>query len=148
MIRSLGSWLGLGFPKTPNKTKNFVVTGFPFGLWFADANTLHVADEGNGDATFSAGTMTYANAAAQTTAGLQKWVFDSAAQMWKLRYTLKAGLNLGIPYTVTNYQTGTNVATGLPWAPATSVAAGPPSRCARASRCQSTPETPPPPDRQ
>ena len=108
-----------GFPKTPNKTKNFVVTSFPFGLWFADANTVYVADEGNGDTTFSTGTMTYTNAAAQTTAGLQKWVFDADTQMWKLRYTLKAGLNLGVPYTVADYPTGTNAATGLPWAPAT-----------------------------
>ncbi|MEM5387948.1 hypothetical protein VSR68_30815, partial [Paraburkholderia phymatum] len=29
------------------------------------------------------------------------------------------GLNLGQPYTVNGYPTGTNMATGLPWAPAT-----------------------------
>src|SRR4029077_10289117 len=28
-------------------------TSFPFGIWFANANTLYVADEGNGDNTFS-----------------------------------------------------------------------------------------------
>ena len=56
-----------GFP-TALKSK----TSFPFGIWFANANTLYVADEGNGDNTFSATAST--RAAAQTTAGLQKWV--------------------------------------------------------------------------
>jgi hypothetical protein len=56
-------------------------------------------------------------AAAQTTAGLQKWVFDGT--QWKLAYTLQAGLDLGQPYTVRGYPAGLNTATGLPWAPAT-----------------------------
>jgi hypothetical protein len=89
---------------------------FPFGLWFANADTLYVADEGNGTTTFANGQ--YTAAAAQSTAGLQKWVFDSSAGEWKLAYTLQAGLNLGRPYTVFGYPTGINAATGLPWAPA------------------------------
>ena len=99
-----------GFP-TALKSKTF----FPFGIWFANATTLYVADEGNGDNTFAA-TGTYTKAAAQTTAGLQKWVF--AAGTWTLAYTLQAGLNLGQAYTVAGYPTGTNPATGLPWSPA------------------------------
>jgi hypothetical protein len=43
--------------------------------------------------TFSGGV--FAAAAAQTTAGLQKWVFDSTLGEWKLAYVLTAGLNLG-----------------------------------------------------
>jgi hypothetical protein len=62
---------------------------------------------------------TYTDAAAQTTAGLQKWVFDPTAGSWKLAYTLESGLNLGQPYTVKGYPTGVNPATGLPWSPAT-----------------------------
>jgi hypothetical protein len=58
-------------------------------------------------------------AAAQTTAGLQKWIFDSNAQTWNLAYTLQNELALGAPYSVPGYQTGTNSSTGLPWAPAT-----------------------------
>ena len=92
-------------------------TSFPFGIWFANANTLYVADEGNGDNTFSTSTGTYTTAAAQTTAGLQKWVFNGTS--WNLAYTVDAGLNLGTPYTVPGYPTGDNPATGLPWAPAT-----------------------------
>jgi hypothetical protein len=103
-----------GFP-TALKSK----TSFPFGIWFADANTVYVADEGSGDNTFSAASRTYTKAAAQTTAGLQKWTFDGATASWKLRYTLAAGLSLGIPYTVAGYPAGNNAATGLPWAPAT-----------------------------
>jgi hypothetical protein len=102
-----------GFPSTPNKSAT--VTAFPFGIWFADAKTLYVADEGDG----STGTDLYTHAAAQTTAGLQKWVFNSTTNTWNLAYTLQTGLGLGTPYTVHGYPTGTNAATGLPWAPAT-----------------------------
>jgi hypothetical protein len=90
---------------------------FPFGVWFANATTLYVADEGNGTNTFSAGT--YAAAASQTTAGLQKWVFNASQGQWNLAYVLTTGLNLGVPYTVSGYPTGTNPVTGLPWSPAT-----------------------------
>jgi hypothetical protein len=103
-----------GFPTTL-KTK----TAFPFGIWFANANTLYVADEGNGENTYSTVTGQYTAAASQTTAGLQKWVFNTTANEWKLAYTLQAGLGLGAPYTVPGYPTGDNPATGLPWAPAT-----------------------------
>jgi len=70
-----------GFPTALKST-----TSFPFGIWFANANTVYVADEGNGDNTYSNGM--YTAAAAQTTAGLQKWTFDSGSGQWKLAYTL------------------------------------------------------------
>ena len=45
---------------------------------------------------------------------------------WKQAYVLSAGLNLGVPYTVSGYPNGLNPATatkanpmGLPWSPAT-----------------------------
>ena len=44
---------------------------------------------------------------------------SATANSWPLAYTLQAGLNLGMPYTVQDYPTGDNAATGLPWAPAT-----------------------------
>jgi len=107
-----------GFP-TKLKSK----TSFPFGVWFANAATLYVADEGNGDNTYVPGTGgalgTYTVAAAQTKAGLQKWVFDSTTQQWNLAYTLQSGLALGTPYTIAGFPAGNNPATGLPWAPAT-----------------------------
>jgi hypothetical protein len=101
-----------GFP-TALKSK----TSLPFGIWFANATTVYVADEGNGTNTYSNGM--YTAAAAQTTAGLQKWIFSASSGTWSLAYTLQAGLNLGVPYTVANYPTGNNPATGLPWAPGT-----------------------------
>ena len=101
-----------GFPTALKST-----TSFPFGLWFANSRTLYVADEGNGDNTYSAATGTYTTAAAQTTAGLQKWVLENGT--WTLAYTLSSGLSLGTPYTVPGYPAGDNAATGLPWAPAT-----------------------------
>jgi hypothetical protein len=102
-----------GFPTTLAKN----ATMFPFGMWFANADTLYVADEGDGTNTYSAATNTYTDAAGQTTAGLQKWVFNGTS--WNLAYTLTSGLNLGVPYTVPGYPAGDNAATGLPWAPAT-----------------------------
>jgi hypothetical protein len=103
-----------GFPSVPNKTASTLA--FPFGIWFANATTVYVADEGDG---YTGGSDLYTHAAAQTTAGLQKWVLNSSTQTWNLAYTLQTGLDLGVPYTVRHYPTGNNAATGLPWAPAT-----------------------------
>ena len=102
-----------GFPTALARTANPVA--FPFALWFANATTLYVADEGDG----AGGASLYTHAAAQTTAGLQKWVFDAPTQAWNLAYTLTSGLQLGVPYNVPGYPTGVNAATSLPWAPAT-----------------------------
>jgi hypothetical protein len=106
-----------GFP-TALKTK----TSFPFGIWFASPTVLYVADEGTGDNTYSSASQLYTGAAAQTTAGLQKWVLTGGS--WQLAYTLSSGLDLGVPYTVDGYPTGNNgdgttSGTGLPWSPAT-----------------------------
>jgi hypothetical protein len=100
---------------------------YPFGIWFANATTLYVADEGAGDNTYSSTTNTYTAAAASTTAGLQKWSLNTTTNTWSLDYTLQSGLNLGSPYSVANaggnaYPTGlnnTDGGTGLPWTPAT-----------------------------
>jgi hypothetical protein len=105
-----------GFTTTLAKT---TTATFPFGLWFANATTMYVADEGDGTTTYSPTSRTYTAAAASTTAGLQKWVFNSTTQAWQLAYTLQNGLGLGAPYSVANYPTGNNPVTGLPWAPAT-----------------------------
>jgi hypothetical protein len=101
---------------TTTLAKNAIM--FPFGVWFVNATTLYVADEGNGTNTYDPVSMTYTAAAASTNSGgLQKWVLSSGS--WKLKYTLKSGLDLGVPYTVTGYPTGNNAATKLPWSPAT-----------------------------
>lgn len=60
----------------------------PFGIWFANANTLYVADEGG----------KVADAANSAVAGLEKWIFDGSK--WHLAYTLQNGLNMGQNYTV------------------------------------------------
>jgi hypothetical protein len=103
-----------GFPTALAKSANPVA--FPFALWFANPTTLYVADEGDG---FADDSTLYTHAAAQTTAGLQKWVFNTSTSTWNLAYTLSSGLQLGVPYTVHGYPAGTNAATNLPWAPAT-----------------------------
>jgi hypothetical protein len=105
-----------GFPTTSNKTPNFTPANYPFALWFADANTLYVADEGDG---YSGPNDIYAHAAGQTMAGLEKWIFNASAGKWELAYTLTNGLNIGTPYTFPGYPTGTNAATGEPWSPTT-----------------------------
>ncbi len=102
-----------GFPAEPKSE-----AWHPFGIWFANPDTAYVADEGNGEDEYSSSTGQYTKAASQPTAGLQKWVFDSAAGEWKLAYTLQSGLGLGTPYTVPGYPSGENPVTKLPWAPA------------------------------
>ena len=108
-----------GFPTTLASSSS--ATDFPSAIWFASPTTAYVADEGSGTNTYSATTGTYTAAAASTTAGLQKWVLNTTTQTWSLAYTLQSGLNLGQPYTVAGYPTGTNSGAGgtnLPWAPA------------------------------
>jgi hypothetical protein len=103
-----------GFPTALKSSASF-----PFGIWFANATTLYVADEGNGTTGKTVATF-YDPAKAQTTAGLQKWILVSGK--WQMAYTLSAGLDLGVPYTVPGYPTGNNSGTGgtgFPWAPAT-----------------------------
>ena len=99
-----------GFP-TSLATNASDSTDYPFGIWFANPTTLYVADEGAGDNANTTATATsnglYSAAAASTTAGLQKWVFNGSHQ-WNLAYTLQNGLNLGVPYTVPGYPTGLN----------------------------------------
>ena len=86
-----------GFPTTLAKNAD---AANPFGLYFANANTLYVADEGDGTA---------ANAATSKIAGLQKW--SLVGGVWKLDYILQNGLNLGQPYSINNYPTSLNPAT-------------------------------------
>jgi hypothetical protein len=65
----------------------------PFGLFFANANTLYVADEG--DAVVADLTN-----GIDPNSGLEKWSLVSGT--WHLDYTLQAGLNLGANFTVGN----------------------------------------------
>jgi hypothetical protein len=88
-----------GFPTSLAKTAG-PQSDYPFGIWFANANTLYVGDEGDGVA---------ADAAGSTQAGLQKWVFNGTT--WQLAYVLQNGLNLGQPYSVPGYPTSLNPAT-------------------------------------
>jgi hypothetical protein len=105
-----------GFPTALAKSATNA-SDYPFGIWFANPTTMYVADEGAGANTYANGS--YTAAAASTTAGLQKWVYNATAGEWQLAYTLQNGLGLGTPYTVAGYPTGTNSVTNLPWAPAT-----------------------------
>jgi uncharacterized protein (TIGR03437 family) len=88
-----------GFPTV--LAKSLDATGnYPFGIWFANATTLYVADEGDGVATDAAGSPS---------AGLQKWIFVSGA--WQRAYVMQNGLNLGQQYSVNNYPASLNPAT-------------------------------------
>jgi hypothetical protein len=83
-----------GFPTglAANITDGDAATEFyPFGIYFANATTLYVADEGSQDLN------------ADSNAGLEKWIFDGS--VWKLAYTIQAGLNLDTPYGVPGYPT-------------------------------------------
>jgi len=95
-----------GFPNTAASTN----TAFPFGIWFADSNTLYVCDEGDGVLVSPTVNGNVADAQSQATAGLQKWRLVGST--WVLQYTLQSGLNIGVPYQVAGYPTSLNPATG------------------------------------
>jgi hypothetical protein len=95
-----------GFPNTAAST----TTAFPFGIWFADANTLYVCDEGDGTLVTPAVNGNVADAQSQATAGLQKYRLINGT--WVLQYILQDGLNIGVPYRIPFYPTSLNPATG------------------------------------
>jgi hypothetical protein len=96
-----------GFPNTEASTN----TNFPFGMFFANANTLYVCDEGDGSLVSPPVNGNVADAQSQATAGLQKWVLQSDGT-WRMVYVLQKGLNIGVPYSVANYPASLNPATG------------------------------------
>jgi hypothetical protein len=78
-----------GFNTSPAKTT--ANTPHPFGVWFANATTLYVADEGSGAATdFGSSPTTQAG-------GLDKYSLVNGT--WKLDYEIKGSL-IGSSYTV------------------------------------------------
>jgi hypothetical protein len=95
-----------GFPSTAAST----TTAFPFGIWFADASTLYVCDEGDGTLVTPAVNGNVADAQSQATAGLQKYRLISGT--WVLQYILQDGLDIGVPYSVPGYPASLNPATG------------------------------------
>ncbi|MBV8897521.1 MAG: hypothetical protein JO051_13495 [Acidobacteriaceae bacterium] len=86
-----------GFPVTLAKA---ATAQNPFGIFFANANTVYVADEGDGTA---------ADAATSPNAGLEKWVLQNGT--WNRVYVLQNGLNLGQPYSIPNYPSSLNPST-------------------------------------
>ena len=102
-----------GFPTSlasgVDQKGNPAPVSFPFGIWFADANTLYVCDEGDGTLVTPPVNGNVADAASQATAGVQKWIRTKGT--WSLAYILQNGLNIGIPYSVPNYPTALNPAT-------------------------------------
>jgi hypothetical protein len=95
-----------GFPNTTASTS----TAFPFGIWFANATTLYVCDEGDGTLVTPPVNGNVADAQSLATAGLQKWSLVNGT--WTMLYVLQDGLNIGVPYGTANYPTSINPATG------------------------------------
>jgi hypothetical protein len=96
-----------GFPSTVASTG----TNFPFGMFFADPNTLYVCDEGDGTfVTPATPGANVADAQSLATAGLQKWRFINGT--WVMQYVLQDGLNIGVQYGIHDYPSSINPATG------------------------------------
>ena len=95
-----------GFPNTEASTG----TNFPFGMFFANATTLYVCDEGDGTLVTPAVNGNVADAQSQATAGLQKWVLQNGT--WTMIYAIQNGLNIGVPYSVAHYPASIDPATG------------------------------------
>jgi hypothetical protein len=83
---------------------------YPFGIWFANASTLYVCDEGDGTLVTRAVDGNVATPYAQATAGVQKWVLANGT--WHMAYVMNGGLHIGVPYSVEDYPTALNPATG------------------------------------
>jgi len=106
-----------GFPDTSASTAS-PGGAYPFGMWFANPTTLYVCDEG--DLIYTAnqtidGQVNVADAGTLATAGLQKWVLTpqaSGGPIWVRQYVIQRGLNLGVPYSVHDYPTSIEPATG------------------------------------
>ena len=95
-----------GFPDTTASTN----TNFPFGMFFANANTLYVCDEGDGTLVSPPVNGNVADAQSLATAGVQKWVLQNGT--WTMVYVLQNGLNIGVPYSVPFYPASLDPATG------------------------------------
>jgi hypothetical protein len=105
-----------GFPNT-NASTNSPGGDYPFGIWFANATTLYVCDEGDLIYTPNQvinGQVNVADAGTLATAGLQKWVLSTTANgpTWVREYVIQNGLNLGVPYNVPQYPASIEPATG------------------------------------
>jgi hypothetical protein len=97
-----------GFPTTLASSTTSPIA-HPFGIWFANANTLYVCDEGDGMLVSPPVNGNVATPLAQATAGLQKWILSNGT--WQRAYILQNGLNIGVPYGVPNYPSALNPAT-------------------------------------
>ena len=102
-----------GFPTVlasgVSTTGNPTPVAFPFGIWFANATTLYVCDEGDGTLVTPAVNGNVADAATLATAGVQKWTLSDGT--WHMDYVLQNGLNIGVPYSVPNLPSAFNPAT-------------------------------------
>ena len=102
-----------GFPTTLASgvatNGNPTPVAFPFGIWFANATTLYVCDEGDGTLVTPAVNGNVADAATLATAGVQKWTLSNGT--WHMDYVLQNGLNIGVPYSVPNLPSAFNPTT-------------------------------------
>ena len=98
-----------GFPNTAASTSPGPAGAFPFGMFFANANTLYVCDEGDGVYVSPPVDGNVEDSTSLATAGVQKWVLQNGT--WVRLYVVQEGLNLGIPYSVANYPASLNPAT-------------------------------------
>ena len=106
-------------PGFPNTNASTAAPGgdYPFGIWFANATTLYVCDEGDLIYTPNQvinGQVNVADAGTLATAGLQKWVLTTTggSQTWVREYVIQNGLNIGVPYSVPDYPASIEPATG------------------------------------
>ena len=106
-----------GFPTTLAKSSTGV--SYPFGIWFANPNTLYVADEGNGDNTYSAASGSTPAPPPRPRPGCRSGCSTLPPAAGTSPTRCRPASSSASPYTVAGYPIGDNAATGLPWAPAT-----------------------------
>jgi hypothetical protein len=78
-------------------------------MWFANADTVYVCDEGDGTLETPGPNGNVAGPEALADGGVQKWHFNGTK--WQLLYVLQQGLNIGVPYGVNGLPSAFNPAT-------------------------------------
>jgi hypothetical protein len=86
LVRSRSFWANSHCPSA-GPVHPATPVAYPFGIWFANENTLYICDEGDGTLVSPAVDGNVADATTLATAGVQKW--SRVNGKWQMDYVLQ-----------------------------------------------------------